>query len=380
MHGLEIGECVLDGNCEVLRQEVRAFLAESLASQTTEQKMLSWTGVDFEFSRKLGARGWIGMTWPKCYGGHERSAIERYVVTEELLAAGAPCGGHWTADRQHGPMLLRFGSEELKSTFLPRIVRGELATAIGMSEPDSGSDLASIRTKAERVADGWVINGRKIWSSGSLQFPYMVALVRTGERGEDRHGGLSQFWVDLKAPGITIRPVQFLTGEPKWGEVTFDNVFVRSDYLLGEPGNGWGQVTTELGYERSGPDRYLSSLHLLLEMLDSANPDDPRHAAVLGKLVAELSTLRQLSLGIAGILSRGENPGLASSIVKDLGTTFEQQIPESAHELFDAALVDPDSSLAAMMNYLVQLSPSFSIRGGTREVLRGIIARGLGIR
>ena len=380
MHGIEIGACVLDENCEVLRQEVRAFLAQTLDSQSKDQKMLSWSGMDFEFSRKLGARGWIGMTWPKCYGGHERSALERYVVTEELLAAGAPCGAHWAADRQHGPMLLRFGSEELKSTFLPRIARGELYTAIGMSEPDSGSDLASIRTKAERVAGGWVINGRKIWSSGALQFPYMVALVRTGERGEDRHGGLSQFWIDLKAPGITIRPVNFLTGDPKWGEVTFDNVFVRSDHLLGGPGKGWDQVTAELAFERSGPDRYLSSLPLLLEMLDSANPDDPRHAAVLGKLVAELATLRQLSLGIAGILSRGENPGLASSIVKELGTTFEQQIPESAHELFDAAQVEPDSSLQAMMSYLIQLAPSFSIRGGTREVLRGIIARGLGVR
>lgn len=380
MQGLTIGACVLDDKCEALRQEVRAFLAETLAGQVNKQEMQAKTGMSFEFSKKLGARGWIGMTWPKRYGGQERSALERYVVTEELLAAGAPCSAHWTADRQHGPLILRFGTEALKADLLPKITRGELYTAIGMSEPDSGSDLASIRTKAERTADGWVVNGRKIWSSGSLHAHYIVALVRTGERGADRHAGLSQFLIDLRAPGVSVRPVKLLTGEPQWGEVTFDNVFVASDHLLGEPGQGWMQVTTELGFERSGPERYLSTLHLLLELLDACDPDNPRHATIIGRLVAELATLRQLSLGVAGILARGENPGLAGSIVKDLGTTFEQQIPESAHDLFDVAEIAPDSKLVELIGRLTQVAPSFSIRGGTREVLRGIIARGLGVR
>jgi len=379
MQGLEIGACALDAQCESLRLEVRSFLDEIMGKRSKQQSM-RMKGVDPEFRRALGARGWIGMTWPKRYGGHERSALERYVVTEELLASGAPCGAHWTADRQHGPLLLRFATEELKSRLLPQIARGELYTCIGMSEPDSGSDLASIRTKAERTADGWVINGRKLWTSGALFSHYIVALVRTGERTDDRHAGMSQILVDLKTPGVTVRPVYLLTGEKKWGEITFDNVHVPADHLLGEEGKGWGQVTTELAFERSGPERYLSSLQLLLEMLDRADADDPRHAAVLGKLVAEIATLRQLSLGIAGILTRGENPGLASSIVKEMGTTFEQQIPEVAHELFDPAEIGADSLLEIMRADLEQLAPAFSIRGGTREILRGIIARGLGVR
>jgi len=379
MQGLEIGACALDERCEALRLEVREFIAGRMASRTKRQ-LMRMKGVDPEFSQALGARGWIGMTWPKCYGGQERSALERYVVTEELLASGAPCGAHWTADRQHGPLLLKFAGEELKARLLPQIARGELYTCIGMSEPDSGSDLASIRTKGERTADGWVINGRKLWTSGALFSHYIVALVRTGERTDDRHAGMSQFLIDLKTPGVTIRPVYLLTGEKKWGEITFDDVHVPDDHLLGEEGKGWGQVTTELAYERSGPERYLSSLHLLLEMLDQADADDPRHAAVLGTLVAEIATLRQLSLGIAGILSRGEHPGLASSVVKELGTTFEQQIPEVAHELFDPAEIGADAPLEDMRGYLEQLAPAFSIRGGTREILRGIIARGLGVR
>lgn len=380
MQGLTIGACVLDEESEALRKQVRTFLAETLSGSANKHEMQAKTGMSFEFSRKLGARGWIGMTWPKRYGGHERTALERYVVTEELLAAGAPCGAHWTADRQHGPLILRFGTEKLRSELLPKITAGELYTAIGMSEPDSGSDLASVRTKAERTGDGWVVNGRKIWSSGSLHSHYIIALVRTGDRGESRHDGLSQFVIDLKSPGVSVRPVNLLTGEPQWGEVTFDNVFVPSDNLLGEPGQGWMQVTTELGFERSGPERYLSTFHLMLELINACDPDDPRHAAIIGRLVAELATLRQLSVGVAGILSRGENPGLAGSIVKDLGTTFEQQIPDAAHDLFDVSELPPGSVLHELMARLTQVAPSFSIRGGTREVLRGIIARGLGVR
>ena len=380
MQNIEIPPCSLDAQCERLRQEVREFLAQELADRTKIERMRNKAGIDPDFSRKLGARGWIGMALPKKYGGHERSALERYVITEELLAAGAPVGAHWIADRQYAPLLLRYGTEEMRQTLLPRIARGELYFCIGMSEPDSGSDLASVRTKAERTDRGWVINGRKTWNSAAHRSHYMVALVRTGPPGDDRHGGLSQFLIDLTSPGVSLRPINMLTGERHWSEVILDDVVVPVDHLLGGEGMGWTQVTTELGFERAGPERYLSSIHLVYEMLDAADAANPRHAVLLGRLVAEIDTLRRMSLGVAGMLSRGENPGLAASVVKDLGTSLEQQIPEIAHELFDMDLSARETPLEQMTAYLTQVAPAFSIRGGSREVLRGIIARGLGVR
>lgn len=379
MQGLIIDTCVLDAKTEGLRQEVRDFLARELPPRTTKERFRNKGGADAAFSRKLGQQGWIGMSIPKAYGGHERSPLERYVVTEELLAASAPVSAHWIADRQYGPVLMHYGTEEIKRDFLPRIARGELFICVGLSEPDSGSDLASIRTKGERTQGGWIINGRKVWNSASQWSHYVVALVRTGQ-GEKRQAGLSQFVIDLKAPGVTLRPVHILTGEHRWNEIIFDNVFVPDTHLLGQEGQGWAQVTTELGFERAGPDRYLSSLFLLLEMLDAADPDNPHHAALMGSLVADIATVRQMSLGIAGMMARGESAGLAASLVKELGNTLEQRIPEVAHELFDMDIATRDTTLAEVAAYLTQTSPTFSLRGGTREILRGIIARGLGVR
>ena len=182
----------LPPEAEKLRGEVREFLRETVGDGAPHKRERTWGGHDREFSLKVGARGWIGMLWPKKYGGHERSALERYVVLEEMLAAGAPVGAHWVADRQSGPLLMRFSPDGLAPRYVPRIVRGEAFFCIGMSEPDSGSDLASIRTRAVRSADGWVINGRKVWTSRAHQAHYMIVLVRTGERGETRHAGLSQ--------------------------------------------------------------------------------------------------------------------------------------------------------------------------------------------
>ncbi len=184
---LEFPSFRLPPEAEALRAEVRAFLAEILPSIHSEDRFPSWTTRSPEFSRALGARGWIGMTWPKKYGGGERSFLERYVVTEELLGAGAPAASHWLADRQSGPLLLRFGTEEQRQAVLPRIVRGECYFSIGMSEPDSGSDLASVRTRAEAVSGGFRVNGTKIWTSGAHRSHYCVALVRTSGQHGDRH-------------------------------------------------------------------------------------------------------------------------------------------------------------------------------------------------
>ena len=383
MQGLTIEPGSLPPECDVLRAEVRAFLAEAMPAISPLRRCRNWSGADAEFSRKLGQQGWIGMTWPKRYGGQERSTLERYVVLEEMLAAGAPVGAHWVADRQSGPLLMRYAPDTLAPRLVPRIARGEAFFCIGMSEPDSGSDLASIRTRADRRADhrgeGWVINGRKLWTSGAHRAHFMIALVRTGDRSENRHGGMSQFLVDMQTPGLTVRPIVNQLGEHDFNEVTFDDVFVPNENLIGAEGEGWQQVGAELAFERSGPERYLSSSQLLLEMLDEADADDPRHAVTLGRVVAQYATLRQMSLGVAGMLSRGENPALAAALVKDQGALVEQAMPDLAHDLFGGR-VAPGSTLDQAMHYTALAVPSFSLRGGTREIMRGMIAKGMDLR
>jgi len=374
--------CELPESAQALRADVRAFLRAALAGHPPVLCARSWMGFDPAFSRLLGARGWIGMTWPTRYGGHERSAFERYVVLEEMLAAGAPVAAHWIADRQSGPLLLRFGTEEQRQRYLPAITRGERFFCIGMSEPDSGSDLASIRTRAVRTDGGFVVNGTKVWTSMAHACHHMIALFRTTVDANDKHAGLSQFIVDLDTPGIAIRPIRNLAGEDHFDEVVFTDVFVPADALVGTEGQGWAQVNAELAFERSGPERYLSCVQLLIELVRELAGDPSERAAVgVGRLLAHLATLRQMSLSVAGMLEQGRNPALEASVVKDLGVAFEQDLPGAAQELLDVEpLAAGGSDVQQVLGYLTQIAPSFSLRGGTREILRGIIARGLGLR
>ena len=373
----------LPPEAEALRKEVRAFLDEQFGGAHPVKRARSWGGFDREFSKRVGARGWIGMTWPKKYGGGERTFLERYVVMEEMLAAGAPVSVHWVADRQSGPLLIRFGTEEQRQRILPGIIRGELAFAIGMSEPDSGSDLASIRTRATKVDGGYLVNGTKVWTSNAHLSDYLIALFRTQVVPDKKHEGLTQFLVDLKTTkGITIRPIIDLAGHHHFNEVNFTDAFVPDDARVGDEGDGWKQVTAELGFERSGPERYLSSIALIKELVGevSRRPDD-RGAEALGRVVASLATLRTMSLSVSGMLQAGQNPYIEAAAVKDVGTTFEQSIPELVHALMDIEpTLDTGSDLQQVLGYITQVAPSFSLRGGTREVLRGILARGLGLR
>ncbi|CAM3769877.1 Acyl-CoA dehydrogenase FadE34 [Bordetella tumulicola] len=364
---------------EQVRREIRQFLAENLGPRDSRS---AWYWNEFcpEFTRKLGEAGWLGMTWPKQYGGRDRPMLERFVVLEELLAVGAPLSAHWVAERQCGPLLMRYGTPELCDAIVPRIAKGEIYFCIGLSEPDSGSDLASIRTRAERVSGGWVINGSKVWTSHAHKTHYMSALVRTAQGLPSKHAGLSQFVVDMKSPNITVRPIRNMVGGDGFAEVIFDDVFVPDTHLIGQEGEGWKQVTTELVFERSGPDRYLSSLPLLSEMLDRADENDRLQAVELGLALAELSNLRAMSRGIGQMLTCGEDPRLATSIVKDLGGVHEQSIPQLAHKLFGEELRQAGDSFQRAQTFWTQYSVCYSIRGGTREILRGIVAKGLGLK
>ena len=362
-----------------LRAEVRGFLTEHAPNFTPEIRARSWMGFDRDFTRAVGAKGWIGMCWPSEFGGAERSFLERNIVLEEMLAAGAPVGAHWIGDRQSGPLILRLGTEDQKRHFLPRIASGEYAFCIGLSEPDSGSDLASLRTKAEKVDGGWKLNGRKIWTTFGHLCDWMIALVRTSPapEGGARHIGLSQVLVDLRAPGVNIRPICDLVGEKGFNEITFDDVMLPEDALVGQEGAGWAQATSELAFERSGPDRYLSS-HPLLEVAMTTLKQDAVAAPALGRQVARLWALRNMSVAVAGMLEDGQDPVRQAALVKDLGNDFEQALPNVVRDLI--ATEDMPEDMRRMHAYLTQIVPTFSLRGGTREIMRGIIARELGLR
>lgn len=379
MSALNIDFCELPPACEALREQVRTFLADHLRDLSATERARNWMRFDADFSRKLGAAGLIGLTWPKRYGGQERSALERYVVMEELLAAGAPVAAHWIAERQSALLLMRLSPDVHAPYLVPGIARGEIYFCIGMSEPDSGSDLASVRTRASRVNGGWRVDGRKVWTSNAHRCQWMIALVRTGDRGDSRHEGLSQFLIDMASPGITVRPIINQIGEHDFNEVILDGVVVPDENLIGMEGDGWNQVTAELAFERSGPERYLSSTQLLLEMIAAADPHHSHQAQTLGRVIARYATLRQMSVGVTGMLAGGDNPALAAALVKDQGALLEQAMPEVAHDLFaEQALAG--STLAEVQAYTSLAVPSFSLRGGTREILRGMIARGLGLR
>ncbi len=382
MHAFRFDAIDLPPEALAARRRIREFLTSEQKRRDFVSYRNSWNSFDPEFSRRAGAAGFIGVTWPREYGGAAQSSLVRFVITAEMLAAGAPCGAHWIADRQSGPQILRNGSARARRDILPRIAAGECYFAIGMSEPGSGSDLAAVRTSAVRDGEEWRINGQKIWTSNAHRAHYLIALTRTGEAGPDRHGGLTQFIVDLSRPGVTVRPIRNLAGGHEFNEVFFDDYRVADDMRVGGVGEGWRMVTSELAFERSGPDRFLSDYRLLVEMIEHLreNPD-PRQEIAVGRLVAHLAALLRMSTAVAGLLERGENPALEAALVKDVGTAFEREIPEIARLLVPVLpSFEAGEPFAEALAQVMLHAPSFTLRGGTREILRGMIARGLGLR
>ncbi len=357
-----------------LRSSVREFLRATLPSD--HRPGLGFAARhDPEFSRALGERGWVAMTVPEAYGGAGASVVDRYVVAEELLAAGAPIGAHWAADRQTASMILKYGTEDQRATYLPRIASGEWFFALGMSEPDAGSDLASVRTTAHRDGrGGWVLNGTKVWTTYAHLSHFMVTLCRTSA-DDDRHRGLSQMIVDLSAPGVSIRPIEYLDGNHHFNEVVLQDVYVPDDCVVGQIGAGWEQVTSELAHERSGPDRYLTVMGPLVEFVRRASQGD---AATLGRITAMLWAVRRLGLSVARSIDDGAMPSQEAALVKDLGTTLEQEIVETLREVSE---IEPDPTSSDLFESLlaeaIATGPSFTIRGGTTEVLRSVASKGL---
>ncbi|MDV7136502.1 acyl-CoA dehydrogenase family protein [Williamsia muralis] len=374
--------------------EVRARTREFLAADREEfgwrPAVDSWLSRwDGDFSVRLAEAGLLGLTIPESYGGRGSEHLHRYVVTEELLAQGAPVAAHWVADRQVAPTVLRFGTEEQKTRILPQIAGGRFYSAIGMSEHGAGSDLAAVKTKATRTDGGWIINGTKVWTSGAHHAHMVVVLARTAPADPNaRHAGFSQFLVSTDAEGVDISPIELLSGEHHFNEVLLTDVFVPDSEVLGEIGNGWHQVTAELSYERSGPERFLSTMPLLVAVIGWLGSDDvspsPSVTAAVGDLGAQVIALRQLSTAVARALEAGESPANQAALVKDLGTRFEQDSIDLVARLLDDVEADtgrsPTPEIAELLRDARLHQALFTLRGGTNEVLRGVVARGLGLR
>lgn len=351
---------------------VRELVGDWLSRDLFVPRSDSWVrSFDLDFSKELAARGLIGITWPKLYGGAERSNVVRLAATEELLRAGAPVAAHWIADRQIGPSILRHGSLELREEILPGITRADHLFCLGMSEPGAGSDLAAVRTRAERTAGGWRLTGRKIWTSGAHKATHAYVLART-EKCERKHHGLSEFVVDMNSAGIEVSPIVDMAGEHHFNEVAFDDVFVPSHRLIGTEGQGWRQVIEQLSFERGGAERVLSTYPVLAEMIRVCQSSDssPEHAE-LGSLLARLAALRQLCWNVARSLDQGQAPMQEAATLKLLGNEFERDVIDLARSVLRETDAGPDS----LFGQALLASPGFSIRGGAADVLLSIIAK-----
>lgn len=354
-----------------LREQVRAVL--KAADLGSRPRVDAWMrGHDPEFTAALAKAGLIGINWPVDVGGRAASNVDRLVLTEELLRFGAPVAAHWIADRQIGPAILRHGSDDLQREFLPGIAAGEVTFCLGMSEPDSGSDLAAVRTRAVPVDGGWKLTGTKIWTSHAHRSTHAYVLARTSS-GTEKHEGLSEFIVDLGSDGVTVRPIIDLAGEHHFNEMVFDDVFVPSRHLLGDEGKAWRQVSEQLSFERGGMERVLSTYPVLASILDF-RPNLDVSLAALGTLIARLHTLRSMATEIAQSFDAGEAPIQQAALLKHLGTTFELEVVDLLREATSAVPVD-GQPLNELLSAGITASPGATIRGGATEVLLTIVGR-----
>lgn len=356
---------------EQLRQRTRTYVEAWKRDHADDFRADNWMrGFDREFSAGLAAEGMLGISWPVEHGGAGLGNVARLAITEELLRAGAPTGAHWIGERQIGPSIIRHGNEELRREFLPAIMSAEYTFCLGMSEPEAGSDLASVSTRAVETSNGWRVRGRKVWTSGAHHATHIYLLARTDE-GERKHQGLTEFVVDMNSPGISVSPILDIAGQHHFNEVTFDDVHVPATRQLGQRGGGWRQVLGQLAFERGGPERFLSTYPVLVELIQRGPAITAAVTQEIGDLVARLAVLRQMVLQVAELLDAGDVPVQQAAMLKLMGSSFEVDLIEVARTAYARADVTPgpiffDALLA---------SPGFGIRGGAADVLLEMIAK-----
>ena len=378
---------------ESLRHEVRDFLETKVTDGEFQVKSNGWVeGHSQRFSKDMSRKGWIGMTWPKEYGGHDRSYIDRAIVMEEMLTYQAPIGFHFLADRQVGPAIIHFGNDEQKKTYLPKIINADISIAIGLSEPNAGSDLVSVKTTAIEQGDFYVINGQKVWTTGGHRVDYIWLLVRT-DLNAPKHKALSEFIVDMKTPGINVRPIINMAGVHSFNEIFFEDVKVPKENLVGPKNRGFYQLMAQVDYERAGLERLMQNYPLFKNLVEyvkkekrNGNPlsKDPFIRNKLAELEVEYQVGRLFCYQVAWTLSQGRIPNYEAALCKAFCTQFEQRLSDAATRVLGLyGQLMPGSKYAPMDgdaadSYL--WSVSYTIQGGTLEVLKNIVAtRGLGL-
>jgi alkylation response protein AidB-like acyl-CoA dehydrogenase len=340
-------------------------------------------GHDREFARSLAARGWIGMTWPREVGGGGRPPIERFVVYEALIGEGAPLASSYFADRQVGPTLLQFGTPEQVGRWLPGILSGTSMWCIGLSEPDAGSDVASIRTRALVDDRGdWHVTGSKVWTSGAAHADWCYLVVRT-DVDAPAHRGLSELVVDMRSPGIEVRPIVDQTGDRHFCEVRFDEVVVPGDHLIGERNGSFGQVMRQMEHERGGIDRLVSNRQLLLDCLPLAATGSP----LVRQEIAALESSYRIGRFLVLREVLGQAPRGFSAATKTFCTEYEQRVTAFCAAVLGVAAqawsdgdggVDVDAAdLPERVARGVVYAPAYTLMGGTTQVLRNIIGERL---
>jgi alkylation response protein AidB-like acyl-CoA dehydrogenase len=354
-----------------LREEASRFAVE--ATREVDQPENSWiVGYSPEFARELGKRGWIGMTWPVAEGGHGRSPIERFVVYEALIEQGAPIAAMWFADRQMGPSLLQFGTPEQRRRFLPGIVAGTSTWCIGMSEPDAGSDLASLRTRAVRSGDGWAITGRKVWTSGAALADWCYLVARTDPEAP-RHRGLSEFVIDMRSPGIEVRPIEDMTGDRHFCEISLEDVRVPADQLVGVPNDSFKQLMRQLEHERGGVDRLLSNWRLYRDVLAHISVDtyDP----LIRQEIAAIESAYRIGRLLVLRETLGGAPRGFSAATKIFCTELEQRVARFCTWVTGPRALlwgsGPELGVRAARN--ICYTPAYTIMGGTTDILRTVL-------
>lgn len=378
---------------EEFREEVRSFLEEELRQGSFQPSCDAWIqGYSLEFTRKIAQRGWIGMTWPEKYGGQGRSHIDRLIMTEEILRYGAPAACHWFADRQIGSSILRYGTEEQKKEYLPRIIRGEAYIGLGMSEPEAGSDLASLQTRAVKDGDVYIVDGQKTWTSCGKFMNYIYLVARTDPM-VPKHRGISEFVVDVSLPGVSISPIIDITNSEAWADVFFDGVRVPRQCLIGEENNGFYQILNQIDYERGGLERLMGNYALFDAIIRYARETRRNGKALsedtlvrhkLAQLQVEFEVGRLLCYRVALVIDRGRSPNVEAAMSKTYSTTFEQHLASTAMEILGLyGQLLPDSvrvPIRGLAPHSYLASKGYSLQAGTSEILKNIIAgRGLSL-
>lgn len=379
---------------EKLRQKVRRFLEDEIRQELWQPTVDGARHtVDRSFSQRAAANGFVGITWPKKYGGQELTYTDRLIITEEMLRYGAPIAGHWVGERQVGPCLLAFGSEEQRQEFLPQMVRAEILFGLGFSEPNAGTDLAAVQTTAIKDGEYYVINGQKAWTSRAHDADYIWMLVRTDPKAPRKHQGLSQFIMATNLPGVTIRRIPDMSGTDAMSEVFLDNVRVHEKYRVGPENKGWYQIAANLDYERGGPDRLMSNyivLPLIVEYarktLRNGRPliDDPEVRGKLAQLKIEYEVGRMLVYRVHWLNDKGVVPNYEAALSKCYSCEFEQRLANAAMQILGPyGLLTPDSKYAQLNGHALSTymySPAYTLQGGSSSTLKTIIAtRGFGL-